>query len=414
MIAVWAILGLSLALFLAPRLAAVWIRWRDRAPANDRTQLAYSDELPRYFRRDAAGKVDTSTRWPGWDAWTASAIPADAGLPAQLVRGTLMTGLYGLEGVDNYEKLLYRFSTYQAVEHLCMVPTSYQLPEGACLVLSNLSQNYLAKQTDLAMADAELDVTILGSRTGNLATEEPYGHIEGAWPDYKLSFLNPDAEIRIALTFHGDRIVWWTDLPGRYAHFSAFGAFEATVEYMRGTTVADPHRPVASSRKLRFQARGTVEHIASITPFAFDWAWLPMRYLGRWFPSLKPVLYHHEIVIAEGLEGGILHARAFGVDFRNGGGLFAGATYHQVKRVTVSYGAADAVDNCGGLGAPTPVYRTWDVRAATAAGDLTYTAVRTHPPAMVASNTSQYHFDFQGNWCGAPISGRGFGEYIHL
>jgi len=414
MIAIWAILGLALALFLAPRLAVLWIRWRDRAPGNDRTLLTYSDELPRYFTRDAAGRVDTSARWPGWDAWIASMIPAEASLPPQLIRGTLMTGLYGLEGVDNYEKLLYRLSTYQAVEHLCLVPTSYALADGDCLVLSNLSQDYLTKQTDLKMADAELDVTILGSRTGNLTTEEPYGHIEGTWPNYRLFFLNPEAEIRIVLAYHGERIVWWTDLPGRYLHFSAFGTFDATVEYARGTTIAHPHRPVLNPLKLQFQARGTVEHIAALEPFAFDWLWLPMRYLGRWFPSLKPILYHHEVVIAAGLEGGFLHARAFGADFRNGGGLFAGAVYHRVKHVTVRYAASDSVDNCGGLSALTPVYRTWDVRATTDAGELAYAATRTHPPAMVAPNTNQYHFTFQGSWCGEPVSGRGFGEYIHL
>jgi len=414
MIAVWAILGLSALLFLAPRLAAVWFRWRDRAPGNDRTLLAYSDELPRYFTRDAAGRVDTAARWPGWDAWIASAIPDNDSLPPQLIRGTLMTGLYGLDGIDNYEKLLYRLSGDQTVEHLCLVPTTYTLPEGASLALSNLSQNYLAKQTDLEMADAELDVTILGSRPGNLTTEEPYGHIEGTWPDYRFSFLNPEAEIRVALAYHGERILWWTDLPGRYLHFSAFGTFDTTVEYNRGTTITDPHRPVPNSQKLRFQARGTVEHIAALEPFAFDWLWLPLRYLGRWFPLLKPILYHHDVVIADGLEGGILHARAFGVDFRNGGGLFAGAVYHRVKHVAVSYVEADAVDNCGGLGAPTPVYRTWDVHAATDAGELVYTATRTHPPAMAGPNTNQYHFTFQGTWLGAPVSGRGFGEYIHL
>ena len=414
MIGVWVILALLLALFLAPRLAAVWIRWRDRAPHNDRTLLAYSDELPRYFTRDAAGNVDTAARWPGWDAWTVSAIPEETDLPPQLIRGTLMTGLYGLEGIDNYERLLYRLSGDQAVEHLCLVPTTYTLPGGASLVLSDLSQTYLAKQTDLVMADADLDVSILGSRIGNLAGEERYGHIQGTWPTYRFEFVNPEAGIRVTTAYHGDRILWWTDLPGRYTHFSAFGTLDATVEYSRGTTVIDPHRPMRNPRKLRFQARGTVEHIAAVKPFGFDWLWLPMRYLGRWFPSLKPILHHQEVIIADGLEGGIQHTRAFGVDFRNGGGLFAGAAYHPIRRVTVSYATPEPVDNCGGLGAPSLVYRTWEVRATADAGELTYTATRTHPPAMIASNTNHYHFTFQGSWCGLPITGRGFGEYIHL
>lgn len=414
MVAAWLIFGLAVALWLAPRLAAAWVRLRDRAPGNDRTVLAYTCELPRYFTRDEAGNVNTKARWPGWDAWTVSAIPADASLPPQLIRGTLMTGLYGLEGVDNYEKLLYRLSPYQAVEHLCFVPTTYALPEGAHLVLANLSQSYLTRQTDLKMSDAVLNVAVLGSRTGNLTTEEPFGHIEGTWPDYQVSFRNPEAEIRATLRFHGERIVWWTDLPGRYTHYSAFGTFHVAMEYARGTTVTDPHRPLKNPREFHLQARGTVEHISSLEPFAYDWLWLPMRYLGRWFPSLKPILYHHEVLIAAGLEGGFLHARAFGVDFRNGGGLFAGDIYHQVTHVAVTYGTAEPMDNCGGLGKPAPVYRTWDVRATTGAGELTYAATRTHPAAMVAPNTNQYHFTFQGNWCGAAVSGRGFGEYVHL
>jgi hypothetical protein len=414
MVAAWVILGSIVAVLLAPRMAAVWVRLRDRAADNDRSLLPYNYELPRYFVRDATGNLNTKVRWPGWDAWTASAIPADSGLPPQLLRGTIMTGLYGLEGVDNYEKLLYRLSGCQAVEHLCLVPTTYALPDGSPRTLVNLSQNYLTKDTDLEMADAELDVTIRGSRTGNIATDEPFGHIEGTWPNYQLSFLNPEAEIRATLTFRGERIVWWIDLPGRYTHFSAFGSFDVVMEYGRGTAVEDRYRPVANPQELRFQARGTVEHLSALEPFAYDWLWLPMRHLNRWFPSLKPVLYHHEVVIARALEGGFVHARAFGVNFRNGGGLFAGSTYHPVKRVQVRYDDAEPVDNCGGLAKPAPVYRTWDVHATTEAGELVYMATRSHPPAMTAPNSNQYHFTFQGTWCGAPVSGRGFGEYIHI
>jgi len=102
------------------------------------------------------------------------------------------------------------------------------------------------------------------------------------------------------------------------------------------------------------------------------------------------------------------------VDFRNGGGLYAGDRYLPVTNVAVNYQASDPVDNCGGIGPPVPVWRTWDVRATTGAGELAYVATRTHPPAMVAPNSNQYHFTFEGNWCGAPVAGRGFGEYIHL
>ncbi|HUI57709.1 MAG TPA: hypothetical protein VLY04_22180 [Bryobacteraceae bacterium] len=414
MIAVWIIVGLVLAVFLALRLAPVCIRWLDRAPGNDRTLLPYSYEIPRYFVRGADGRVDTGARWPGWDSWTACAIPADPGVLPQMVRGSLMTGLYGLDGVDNYEKLMYRLSSYQAVEHLSFVPTSYALAAGGTLTLENLSQNYLPKPTDLRMADAGLDVAVLGSRTTEEETTEQYGRVSGTWPDYRFTLLNPESEIRVALECHARRIVWWTDIPGFYTHYAAFGTFEADVEYARGATIADPHRPIPNRERLRFQARGALEHVSSAKPFGFDWLWLPMRLLGRHFPSLKPILYHHEVIVAAGIEGGFVHARAFGVDLRNTGGFFAGDAYHSVKHVSARPTESDPVDNCGGRGALMPVWRKWDVRAVTDAGDLAYSAERTHPPAMTGSNTNQYHFRFEGTWCGAPVSGRGYGEYAHL
>ena len=211
-----------------------------------------------------------------------------------------------------------------------------------------------------------------------------------------------------------DLTLVWADLPGWYSHFSAFGNFEVAMEYARGTTVADIHRPLGNPSELRFQARGTVEHLSSREPFAYDWLWLPLRYIGRAFPSLKPIIYHHEVIIAPGLEGGFVHARAFGADFRNGGGLFDGSHYHAVQRVRVNYGTPEPVDNCGGSGKPTPVYRSWDVHASTSEGELLYIATRTHPPAMAASNTNQYHFTFHGNWRGEPVTGHGYGEYIRL
>jgi len=414
LIAVWIIGGLVLAVFLAWRLAPVWLRWLDRAPGNDRALLPYSYEIPRYFVRGADGRVDTAARWPGWDSWTACAIPADPDLPPQMIRGSLMTGLYGLDGVDNYEKLMYRLSSYQAVEHLSFVPTAYALAGGGTLTLENLSQNYLPKPSDLRMADAGLDVAVLGSRAAEEEATEQYGRVQGAWPSYRFAFLNPESEIRVELEFEARGIVWWTDIHGVYTHYAAFGAYEASVEYARGAAIADPHRPMPNPERLRFQARGALEHISSAKPFGFDWLWLPMRLLGRRFPSLKPILYHHEVVIADGLEGGFVHARAFGVKLRNTGGFFAGDAYYPIHRVQAQCIESDPVDNCGGRGALTPIWRKWDVRVATDSGELAYTATRTHPPAMTGSNTNQYHFHFKGTWCGAPLSGRGYGEYVRL
>jgi hypothetical protein len=386
MIALWIIAGFIAAVLLAWLVSPACVRMLDRAPHNDRKLLASSYELPRY------GGIDTT----GWDAWTVCALPEDPALPPHMVRGTLMTGLYGLDGADNYERLTYRLDDREAIEHLCLVPTSYALPDGGTLVLDHLTQNYLPRSTGLRMADAELDVRVQGT------PDVAYGHITGAWPNYHIHLLNPEAEIRVRLDYTGRRILWWTDIPGFYTHFAAFGDFEATVVYNRGTRIHDVHLPLPNPETLKFRARGAVEHVSATNKL-----WLPIR-LRRWLH------YHYEVLFGEGLEGGFVYARAFGLEYRNRGGLYAGDAWHEIKQVRLRYAEHDPVDNCGGLGGFTKVPRQWHVDATTDAGPLQYTALRTHPPAMTGSNTSQYHFEWQGAWRGQSVAGRGYGEYARL
>ena len=407
MVFVWIIVGVAAALFLALELAPVWLRAVDRAPGNDRLLLASEYEAPRYFVRSPDGRVDTAARWPGWDAWGVCALPDDSSLPPHMIRGSLMTGLFGLEGVDNYEKLDFRLSSYDAVEHLCLVPTTYTMADGETVILDNLSQYYLTREIDLEMADSGLDVTVVGSRVGNEVTDVAYSHISGAWPRYQADLRGPESELLASLDYQGRRIVWWTDLPGFYTHYTVFGEFAVNMVYERGTVIADPHTLSRNPAKLSFPARGTVEHISAVRPRGLGWLSVLLRHLGG-------VLYHHEVLVGEEIEGGFVHARVFGVDFRNRGGLFAGEDYHELRRVSVKYTASDLVDNCGGRGAPVPVWRQWDVLAASDSGPLLYSATRTHPPAMVAANTSQYHFTWEGTWCGRPVRGRGYGEFARL
>src|SRR3954452_1106778 len=162
MLILWIVVGFVAAVILGFVLAPWYIRLMDRSASNDRNTLTFDHELPRYFARDSRG-VRTDVRWSGWDTWNVCALPNDASLPPQMIRGSLMTGLYGLEGVDNYERLIERLSSDDAGETLCLIPTASQLPNGETVVLDNLSQYYLPKQPDLVMSDAKLDVKIVGS-----------------------------------------------------------------------------------------------------------------------------------------------------------------------------------------------------------------------------------------------------------
>ena len=376
MFLVGVIIGFVGLLLLAAVLSPLWTRALDHASSNSRDKLPYEYELPRYFVRSKKGGVNTSARWPGWDAWTVCALPDDPALPSQMIRGTLMTGVYGLDGIDNYERITYRLDSREAVENLCLVPTNYALPDGGTLTLDQLSQQYLPRRSALAMSDAELDVRIAGAR------------ICGTWPSYRIELANPEAEMQAHLEFTGRRILWWADIPRYYTHFATFGDFQVTLADAGG---ADAGKP--------FRARGTVEHV-----FARR---LPI-------PVRIPVLYHYEVLFGAALEGGFVHARAFGVDYRNGGGLYVNDGYQSIRRVRVHYLEFDRVDSCDGRGDPTRVPSRWEVDASTDAGPLRYTASRTHPPAMTGPNSSQYHFAFEGTWNGSAINGRGYGEYVRI
>jgi hypothetical protein len=119
---------------------------------NNRGSLSQEYNLPRYFKLDKHGEVDAAARWPGWDGWYFFMVPEDRNIPIKMVRASIMTGLYGLEGIDSYEKLLLRLSTFEAVEHLTLIPTEERK--------NNLSHNYMPKKINLKMDHKKLDVSI--------------------------------------------------------------------------------------------------------------------------------------------------------------------------------------------------------------------------------------------------------------
>ena len=112
-----AVVALALIILLRAVSSLLRGRFSDRSSGNDRTFLPREYELPRYLE-PPSGAIDTGARWPGWDGWYFFMVPEDKGLPLKMLRASIMTGLYGLQGIDDYEKLLLRLSTFDAVEHL--------------------------------------------------------------------------------------------------------------------------------------------------------------------------------------------------------------------------------------------------------------------------------------------------------
>ena len=236
------------------------IYWWDRALRNVRDRVPREYEIPRYTVLKPDGGVDYEARWPGWDGWYFFVIPDQKDLPVKMIRGSLMTGLYGLEGIDNYDRLLLRMSERDAAEFLCLVPTAVRTPAGI-EKRSNLSQHYLPKKFDLRMAPDKLDIAMAGEDVSDDASFLQYGRICRILAQLPDDFCHPEADIRIELTYRGENLVWWADFPGIFTYFAAFGRFEGTITYRQGTSKPESARhsrksgDIPDQRAGRFRAR---------------------------------------------------------------------------------------------------------------------------------------------------------------
>lgn len=385
----------------------------DRALKNDRDRLPRAYEVPHYFVRSPSGAVDNSVRWPGWDGWYFFMAPDDKTLPVKMVRGSIMTGLYGLQGIDNYERLLLRLSSFDAVEHLVLTPTLIAAPGGH--ERSNyLSHRYLPKRSHLSMSTDSLDVAVEGADLTREGASEQYGRIQGAWPDYQLDFVNPEDEITISLRCKVKDIIWWSDIPDVFTYFAAFGDFEGTITYERGTRKDQPDALMHRQETFALKGKGAFEHGFARKPFDYDRFAGLFRILEFITPSLKAVRYHYELFVGDGtLQGGFMDVRAFGLTVRNRGGVYLNGSYRRFKRVKVEYDKHEneRVGTCRGDQLVT-FHRKWTVRAETEDGVFEYTATREWPPPPVSDSMIYYNFSYAGAYNGQPIGGTGYGEYL--
>ena len=400
------------------RFNALWIyRFWDRATRNGRDLLSPEYEIPRYYKLKPDGSPDYSVRWPGWDGWYFFVFPDDRTLPHKMVRASLMTGLYGLEGIDNYDRLLLRLSSLQAVEALSLIPTAIRTPSGI-EKRNNLSQHYLPRQSDLRMRTAKLNTSVAGEDTSDYTQFLEYGRISGTWPDYQLKFYNPEAEISGDLRFRGENIIWWADAPGVFTYMACFGRFEGTIQYRQGTEKSDPYQIPDHPETYTIQGSGAFEHGFARKPFSANRLFLPVRLLNQVVPSFRPIRYHYELLIGDGAHhGGFMQASAFGVKVRNRGGLYWEGRYIPIDSVQVSYYKDPPPDRMAAHcpdRSPVTFYRRWKVEARTSEGLLTYTGTREWAPPPVAPNMTYYHFTYEGTFRGAPVAGRGYGEYAHI
>ncbi|MGH9376803.1 MAG: hypothetical protein ACRD1J_11685 [Terriglobia bacterium] len=410
------VIAVLIAAYLLLVFNSVWVyALFDRALKNVRDYLPNSYELPRYFARTPAGTVDTAARWAGWDGWYFFMFPDDRSLPVKMIRASIMTGLYGLDGVDNAQALPPGVSPFDAVEHLVLLPSEVFDPAGGIEKANFLFHRYLPKRRALTMKTGALDVSITGPDPLTSKMSELYGRVEGAWPHYKFNFVQPQAQIAISVSYHAEDIVWWADVPQVFTYFASFGTYEGTLKYVRRLN-EEGGAAAPAEEMTAIRGRGGFEHGFSRRPFSFNILWSPLRLITTLIPSFHPVRYHYELLIGDnGLHGGFMLARGFGIDFRNRGGFYLNGKYVPVQSIEVEYieyESGVAGKQSGKRAAAFP--RKWKVRAATTEGFLEYDSVREWPPPAISSNMTYYNFTFSGSYKGQPANGRGYGEYLSI
>jgi len=346
----------------------------DRALRNARDHLDARYELPVYAQADLAA------RWSGWDGWYVLMLPREAGVPVKAIRTSIMTGLYGMDGIDNYEELR-EVPSFAAVEYLTLVHTQET---------SHLFHRYVPRRTDLAIRREQLLVSV-----------KDWGEISGQWPEYRVRMRDPAEEMEVSLSCTARHLLWWADLPGLFTYVAAFGDFHGTVS-LRGR-----EHPVTGM--------GTFEHGFARAPFAYDRLLQPVRWVQK-LHRFTLMHYHYNLLIGEdGWHGGIMLAQGVGIDFRKLGGIYLpDGRFVRLDHLEIVYAEMETIDPH-----PVPFPKRWVVWARAEGGTLEYTAIRESPAAVIASHMLYFDFRFTGTYRepgngDSPLAGHGYGEYVRL
>ena len=363
------------------KIVPLLINYFDRANTNDRYQLPPEYERPRYYAVNCDGTVNTARKWPGWDGWYFLTLFGSKD-SARLIRGSIMTGMYGIEDIDNYQKLMLNLSTDSVVECLFMLPQ----PE-----ITLLSHEYLPKYPYLEIQTDRLDVTVTNR-----------GKITGKWPEYRFELSNPQDGITLSLRYRAQDIIWWADLTEVFTYFTSFGQMEGELK-KNGELLQN------------INSIGSFDHGFAKKCFNYDPMFLPVRMWKRLF-SFNVVHYHYDLLFTEeGLHGGLMRTNGFGIKVRNFGGLYLpGGEYVRIKRIkSIRYEKPRLMEiDC--MARPVTFYEQWHIKAVTEKGILSYTARQVHPPAHIAKHMLYYSFLFEGSLGDQRFNGKGYGEYVRM
>jgi hypothetical protein len=397
--------------YLVLRFNALWVyRLFDRSLRNDRHDLPAKYQEPVYYKLSPGGGLNIPAKWPGWDGWYFFLFPEDKDFPLKMIRCSLMTGLYGLDGIDRYEKLKSAgLNSFHAIEYLTLSPAD-RSTNGTTQRDNNLSQHYLPRDPDLAMSLGRLETAISTGEPNANSDGALYGKISGAWPDFTFDFADGQSGLRCNLNYHGDSIVWWADIPGIFTYFAAFGRLEGEV-----SLPGDQAGAAGGHRVYKVGGPGAFEHGFARKPFNYDVPWLPVRLVQKIIPAWNPVRYNYQLFVGDdGTRGGFMQALGLGIPFRNRGGFYIDGEYTPIESVAIQYLDDPAPDVVVSSGRPEKFYHRWKVTAETQSGPLEYIGTREGPPPSITGNMIYYYFTFEGRCRGRSISGRGYAEYLAM
>lgn len=404
------VVGVAAACYALVRLTVpTLLRTFDRSRTRPTDSLGADRLRPHYYARDPDGTIDLKSRWPGWDGWYFVVIPDDTTLPFKMIRVSLMTGLYGLNGVDDYRKLPNGLSPFHAVEFLTLADTERPGADGQGVEFeTRLIQQYLPKATALSMQPDTLEVSVRAANDDTAIPAPSYGSVRGSWPMFSIAFSAPSIGVDLQLEHRPEHVLWWADVPGLFTYFAAVGRVRGKVRY-------HPHPLEGDPMVVDISGQGSLEHGYARKPFNFDALYWPIRMVQRLKPAVRPIRYDYELLFGDnGWQGGFMRAVGFGIPFRNHGGLFIDGRHVPIERVHVEYldDPPPDIQWPDRPGAGPPFFRRWRVRGITPDGVLEYEGRRDGAPAYISSNMIYHRFSVEGSYCGKPLVGHGYGEYL--
>ena len=336
-------------------------------------------------------KKSSKKQWPGWDGWYALFIPhwesEETNRPFNIIRISIMTGLYGVEGIDNYKGLITASLTRkEAGEYLAMVQTAPQ---------SLLSQKYINKDTEITLAKNVLDVMV-----------KDKSQITGRWPNYQVTASKDDIKVKIQLNFHAHAVAWWANVKGIFTYWSAFSLVEASIQH--------------NNKRYDVKGYGSFEHGWNRFFFQMNGVVQFLRIFSK-ILGTRLIYYHYEILsIQEKFGAGTMVAGGpFGMNIRKRcETFFPDNENHTFTNTKITYREfrylLNPVSN-----KKFRVPKRWEVSCSDKNSELKYIAEASSPPAFIGGHMIYFDFACSGYYRKnednkIPFNAKGYGEYVFM